>query len=607
MGVIALESFGGQIPRSGAHQLPVNAATKAQNCLLMSGEIRPLHQPTQLADLSNVGFQIERAFRVLYSPSDFFVPFPDKDTYFLKSPLVNDQHERYYWTTPGVVPQMSTADNLKISGANYILGVPAPTAAPTLVPSDLVTDPLVTRAYVYTFVSGFSEEGPPSPPIVASGTDGVAWTVGAMEVTMPDIADRRATFTKRIYRTVTGTSGAAEYFFVAEIPLVDVSYVDNESTEDVSLNNILGSNSYFPPPDDLDGLIAHPNGFLVGFVGRDIHFSEPYRPHAWPPEYVISTEFPIVGLGIYGTTVAVLTQGFPSRATGVTPASMALKDSPVAEPCLSRHGIQSMPDGVYFPGANGLMLINASGIQNASRGQLTKDEWQLLYAPTTIESAQWQGFYVAFSSETEGFIFSPTESMAAFTELSEVWHQNAIQTDPFSSDVLTIFNNIVYIWNPPEGVPLTYTYRTKEFYTKKPVNLGAYRIYFDFSDASDSAIDDAQSYNDRRIAAGPLNTFNQHAFNATTPKYNLDPFVDENKMPAGGNPLINISFGKAFSNLAFRVYGDGILRYEWSVANDKPHRLPTGYKADRWEFEFEGNTNVRFARIATTGQELANG
>jgi hypothetical protein len=607
MGVIALDSFGGQIPRAGKHQLPNNAAIKAQNCLLLSGELRPLHKPTQLVDVTDAGYEVQRVFRVLYEPNDFFVPFPDKDTYFLKSPLVNDTHDRYYWTTPGIVPQMSTADNLKVEGQNFTLGVPAPTVAPTLTPSDTGTDPLVTRAYVYTFVSFYSEEGPPSPPVVASGTDGVLWTLDGMEDTIPDIANRAGPFTKRVYRTVTGTSGAAEYFFVAEVAMVDTSYADTESTEDVSLNSLLESNSYSPPPEGLDGLLVHPNGFLVGFVGRDIHFSEPYRPHAWPPEYFISTEFPIVGFGVYGTTVVVLTEGFPSRATGVSPASMALKDSPVAEPCLSRYGIQSMPEGVYFPGANGLMLINASGIVNASRGQLTKDEWQLLYFPKSIQSAQWQGFYVAFTSETEGFIFSPGESMAAFVEMTEVWHQTAIQTDPFTSEVLTIFDDIVYVWNPPEGVPLTYTYRTKEFHTPKPVNLGAYRIYFDSIASNATITEEAVVYNDKRLAAGPLNTFNQHAFNAATPKYDLDPFVDENKMPGGGNPLINIAYINAFNNLVFRVYGNGVLRHDWPVFDEEPHKLPTGYKADRWEFEFEGNTVVRFARIATTGTALADG
>ena len=89
---------------------------------------------------------------------------------------------------------------------------------------------------------------------------------------------------KRIYRTATGSTGVTTYRFVAEIAVATAAH------EDSLLGNELGegivTEGWSPPHDDLDGIIGLPNGVLVGFVGKDIYYSEPYQPHAWPDAYV---------------------------------------------------------------------------------------------------------------------------------------------------------------------------------------------------------------------------------------------------------------------------------------------------------------------------------
>lgn len=47
---IVLEEFGGMLPRLGDEFLPDDKATDAENCILLSGELRPLHAPSKLED-----------------------------------------------------------------------------------------------------------------------------------------------------------------------------------------------------------------------------------------------------------------------------------------------------------------------------------------------------------------------------------------------------------------------------------------------------------------------------------------------------------------------------------------------------------------------------
>jgi hypothetical protein len=604
--LISLDSFGGQIPRIGREQLPKNAAQTAKNCLLLSGELRGLHRHREVKDLTAVGGDIGMAFRVHQPPlPDYWKTFVDRNSFFIKGLIVNDAWDRYYWTSEDEsFPMYNTLARLNSSDPAYKLGVPRPDNTPTLVADDTGVGDIYSRAYGFTFVTEYGEEGPLSELIVASGRPDDGWTIGNMDVVMPD-AGPYATITKNIYRSVSGTLGTALFLVVEDIPLAQATYVDSESDEVIALNRQSESVNWYPPPVDLEGILTHPNGFVVGFSGRDLYFSEPYRPHAYPPEYVVSTEHKIIGLGIYGTSIAVMTEGFPAVANGTHPATMSLSNSQFSEPCLSKFSIVSMPFGVYYAGANGLMLVNQAGINNATERILTKDEWELQYSPSTIEAARWQDYYIGFYSADDGFMFMPTEQQASFTEMDRYWRQDAIFTDAETSEVLSLFEKRVFEWNPPDGIPLTYIWKSKEFRTPRPVNFGAYRIYWDKNILTPAATGDIITYNTNRINAGALNVFNMHSFNSGD-IYDIDPTYIENRMPFGGSPLIDTTAGTLTNNLLLRVFADGVLKYTNSVLNEKMMRLPSGYKADRWAFELEGSVDVRNVVIAETSKELAN-
>src|SRR5690606_18334280 len=99
------------------------------------------------------------------------------------------------------------------------------------------------------------------------------------------------------------------------------------------------SRHWTAPPDALSGLTAMPNGMMAAFVGKDLYFCEPFRPHAWPEIYVLTTDFPIVALGALGTTLWVLTEGYPYRVSGTTPGSMVMDKVEANLPCVNARAV----------------------------------------------------------------------------------------------------------------------------------------------------------------------------------------------------------------------------------------------------------------------------
>jgi hypothetical protein len=468
----------------------------------------------------------------------------------------------------------------------------------------------VTRFYTYTFVSAYGEEGPPvDPGPSVSGPEDATWEITNLDVTVPDAAERNITH-KRIYRTVAGF-GIAEFFFVAEVPLNQSLYFDTASAETISRNSILESSQWFPPPDDIESALVMPNGFFVAWQGRDVYFSESYRPHAWPPAYGQSTEFDVVGGGVYGQSVALVTEGNPYIGTGITPDSMTLTKVNTVEPGLSKYGIVSLSYGVLYPSQNGLVMLNASGVNLVTRPLLTKEEWLGRFSPTTVVAAQYLDSYIAFYGPVFGYLLNPAEETAAFVELDQFSDVRNVQTDPFTGEVFIVKRTpagpaTVYEWDAIDQIRVAYTWRSKDFSLDKPVNFGALELQLRDESSGNTDISDAQqAWNAERIAAGPLNTIGIATFGgsyrvALTGAADLIP---QNKLPIGGSTL----YGTATTLqgvLRLNVYADYKLIYSELWRGNKRFRLPSGFKSELWSFELIGDINVFAIDVAETGKGL---
>ena len=504
MAGMKLEAFQGLIPRSSDRLLPPMAATAARNTKLLNGEVRGFRAIREEADFTAGAVDpVRRAFRVVDNAgvnADTWLTFDSRDVDIVRSPIVNDGFDRYYWAGDGR-PMMNTYDRIFAGSSAFYLGIPTPTNAPGVTPPAGSDE---TRAYVYTFVSAYGEEGPPSPPTLGTGDAGT-WVIDNFDTTVPDSSSRNIT-SIRIYRTVTGGS-SSNFYLVDTIALGTSSYNDTEVTSDVASNSLLESTAFLEPPTDMEGFVVMPNGYLVGWKGRRLLFSEPYRPHAWPAAYELSTEFPIVGLVVWGSTLVIGTKSQPYFGQGTTPNSFTMQKLDAVEPCLSRRGMVATTAGAYYPSINGLILANSSGAKVITQDILTKEEWAS-YNPSSIYAAQLGLQYIAFNSQTFGFIFNPTEPQTKLVELDSFADVDGIETDKYSGNVLLLANNYAMEWDPSNSERLNWRWQSKKYQFPEPINFGAVRLNFKTGSEDISADVSAYygAYNASLFAAVPSGT-----------------------------------------------------------------------------------------------------
>jgi hypothetical protein len=327
-----------------------------------------------------------------------------------------------------------------------------------------------TRAYVYTYVSIYGEEG---PPCLASTTvdiaPGQSATVSGMDAA-PTGAFHIAT--KRIYRTNTGSSSTA-YQFVAEVPVASTTYVDSIASS--ALGEVMISLDWDMPPAGLSGLINLPNGSLAGFTGNQVCFSEPYQPHAWPIGYRLTTDYPIVAIGAFGTSILVTTTGMPYLITGSVPGSMTQEKAEKGESCVSKRGLVDMGYAIVYPGPDGLWLAGPGVLQKATEKIMARSDWQA-FNPSSITGCMYDGKYIGFyNNGTPGsFVFDPATS--DFTTASI--YATAACIVPQTGKLYLQIGDSLNQWDAGASAE-TLTWRSKKFQMNRSLNMAAAKVIAD--------------------------------------------------------------------------------------------------------------------------------
>jgi hypothetical protein len=254
---------------------------------------------------------------------------------------------------------------------------------------------LEDRTYVYTYVNSFGEEGPPSPPSeVTPQLDGRDVTISDMVLppTMGYTIDKM-----RLYRS-NSTEAGTEYQFVKEF---DLSRTTTDSVLSEDLGETIPSTTWDAPPSDMGGIVDMPNGMMVGFSGKTLHFCEPYFPHAWPPEYDRAIAYEIVGLATFGNSVAVMTTGWPYIITGAHPRNANVRPIQVNQPCINAASIATDDNSAYYASNEGICQINETGVRVVTEQFVDKEDWEN-YSPSTMVSAFYEGRYYGFYDFTGG-------------------------------------------------------------------------------------------------------------------------------------------------------------------------------------------------------------
>jgi hypothetical protein len=317
-----------------------------------------------------------------------------------------------------------------------------------------------------------------------------------------------------------------------------------------------------------------------------VWFSEGYRPHAWPPGYVLTTEFPIVGIGVCGQSIVVCTQGTPYLINGVNPASMALTKINMTEPCLHRGSIVTTDTAVLYVSQNGLVQVSQSGAGlNVTEGWISRERWQSLTPHERIRAVKHCSSYFAFGADAGGPIrrgFTvelSSEDKTSFT----IWPQAGghrlgynnlsspndfdilnVELDAWTSVCLLVQAGGIWYYDFTDQHPIIvpYKWRSKIYQQMARRNFEAMRIFFSVPDTTPP----------------------QGARDTTFPQMVL------------GNNQYGI----------VRIYVDGEL---WTTREIRSTgellRIFSGIKGEQWQFEFEGRVTISNAQIATSVKELA--
>lgn len=327
-----------------------------------------------------------------------------------------------------------------------------------------------SRVYVYTYVSEYGEEGPPSDPSTLIDIN----PSEPVLITMGGVPNGNYNITKKyLYRTSTGTT-TTDYQFVAEIPVATTTYYDYK--KQAELGEVIPSVEWEPPPTNLKGLKVMANGIFVGFSGRDICFSEPYMPHAWSSKNFLPIDGKPVGLGAFGQSIAILTDSFPYIATGVDPASMSLVKTSFQQACISKRSIVEAGDSVIYASPDGLAQIGLGGVSVLTSKILSQKQWQE-YNPSSIHAYLHEGRYYAFYTKTDNtkgmLVFNLLGSDAPFTLGSET--TNAGHVVP-TADSLHIVKSGNIVKMDKAATKKTYSWKSKVFEATSQVNFGVAQV-----------------------------------------------------------------------------------------------------------------------------------
>jgi len=487
----------------------------------------------------------------------------------------------HFASTTGVSIGMEAVDNTSpsaISPAATVTSITTTTVTmsdtmlATVNSGDSITFSTVAevRAYVYTWVSAYGEEGPPSPATQGTGNPLGTWNITMTPPTGAQTTNRNLTKV-RIYRTITDSNGNASYYQVVELPIATTSYADNNLDTTVINNRVLPSVTFSGPPAGLQGVVLMANGILAGWTNqREVWFSAAYQPHAWPATYAITVDYPIVGLAAVGSSLCIMTEFQPFIATGTTPDTMTIGKVTANEPCISRGSIFAAGEGVYYASLNGLILINTMGTTNVTLYSMEREFWNAQH-PELWAAGRMSLSYFAFQKyapasgvAVNGIVLDHLEKNVPCSLINSS-HQPIVNVyNDQSGYLFYISEGVVRQINPPSGGGLLpWAWKSKKFRMQRPQQIKAFKINF-----------------------------------SVPPEVTIPP-------PTTPNTDQSQTYDPTKQYLTVTVFADGKPIVIRDIIKDNLIvTIPGGFKATYWEFLFQGQVYVFLFKAASSIKEL---
>ena len=477
------DRFSGIAPGVSPRLLADQFAQIAENVDFSSGRLTPI---TTDVDAFTLQSGLKRS--IYFYRDTNWLEWDQDGVKAVPGPIPGDTLARLYWTGQNY-PRMGTVSTIVAGGAgypanSYRLGVPAPANAPTTSKSGTVNPDQTPDdvSYVYTFVTAFGEEGPPSPP----STQFERTDTETVVITMPsgDLPSGNYNFGtgsyKRIYRSNTGSNSSA-FQFLAQVAIATTTYSD--TTPSAGLGEVLPSASWIGPPDDntslypdgpMKGLIAVANGVFAGFTGKRLCLSEPFLPHAWPVDYRITLEETIVAIGAVANGIIALTNGTPYFVTGTDPSAMTAIRVDLPQACVNTNSVVDMGSYLLYAGPDGLCAVSGSEGRVVTEGLITAKQWNADFNPTGFRAFRYENTYVAFWSVGavhKGFVFDPRAEEAAISNITSVGEVRGGYMNPKDGELYLIVANKIQKYRGGTS-KRTLTWKSKQLVLPKPLSMG---------------------------------------------------------------------------------------------------------------------------------------
>jgi hypothetical protein len=543
MAVIRISGFTGENRALHPMLLGAQVGTTSLNQKPGRGDLRPWRAPLTVATVGAGRKTIYRMGRDTVSDTDYWLSWTGTVA-VVRGYNSEGTAERTYYTGDGAPKWTDT--NKALAGspptASRALGVPAPSGSLSFEAAG-GTGVTELRFYAITFVTDADQESAPGTPVSISCPVDAAVTISGM-ATAPsgDYGINRL----RLYRTETGSTGSASFFFLRELGVGTTSTTDDLRT----LGEVLPTTTWLPAPGvpqggasnltepTLHGLIPMWNGMLAGISGRGVRFCEAFVPYAWPIGYEIEpADYSPVALGVFGQTLVVLTNGKPGVIVGGSPESLDEQPVEFLQACVSARSVVSMGHGVAWAAPDGLAYIGSGGARIITAGLMTRDDWQAL-SPATMTGAMFEGRYFGFyevGGLQRGFCIDPLNPSGLYFFDFGI---DAVYVDDLQAAMYVLNGSSIKKWDA--GAALSTTFRSKVF------DLG--RAHAGFACA---------------------------------------------EVIADAYPV------------TFKLYADGALVYTVAAANRRPFRLPGGYSASSVQVQIQSSGAVQGVVLAHSMAELA--
>lgn len=624
---LILKNFSGIAPKIAPRLLPEKLAQKAYNTKLNSGELRPHYLDTALLTIPS---STKSIYRYKYKNQKYnWLCFPKK-TYVAKGPVYNDDNNRIYLMTDDdfrVTDSSLLQDKVYENGVDeqsYKVAIPAP-ASGYLSVNGVGDGDIESRSYVVCLVRKWSDEtidvGKSSDPWI-NKDDHARTTVDVRPgqavvvdgIYIPDDYLSRGINRVFIYRSEVTSSGQALYSYVDEFNVNEAHWTNNSKAvwkdgwytyEDVKANTELGESCpslyWDAPVDGLRGMVSLQNGLFAAFKGSEIYVSDWNAPHAWPYEHKVVLDYPIVGLGVFGSTIVACTEAAPVLIVEQDPTQPTVK--PIQEncPCVSADSIVSTGTGVIFASKSGLYQINNTKPNNLTEKLITQDEWEPLNPESLmsvfIENAYY-GFFGDPLSTAAGFVFDFDNYATYYGQVTDsgltytTQKAKVVFNDVEQSQVYVCFETndrrvyTLFSFTTDSRVNKTYTWRSKVYtssdglYTFSVARVNCKRLM-----GKENPGDMSHVYLRKRA-------INELAINES---------------PLGGRRGLDDSVYLRYDYTMFNYFVDGVLRYSREIKDSKPFRLPSGFRGEEFEVEITSNAWIHSIELASSMAELVHG